>query len=100
MSFNDLVAHRCEKIQATLCKKEEEYAINGDRFHNFRVAARMDGETPEKALKGMWLKHLVSVFDMIAYPGDVTEYMIDEKIGDCINYLILLEGLLRERIDQ
>jgi hypothetical protein len=48
------------------------------------------------------LKHIVSVFDLVQWAdteGDMlTEAVIDEKIGDTINYLILLEGLLLRRI--
>lgn len=93
---------RCKKIEVILGSKAKEYATDTDRYHNFRVAARMANTTPEKALKGMMLKHEVSVNDLIEWsesaPERITEELIDEKIGDNINYLILLEGLLRERI--
>ncbi|MBE9592101.1 MAG: hypothetical protein IMF19_01345, partial [Proteobacteria bacterium] len=49
------------------------------------------------------LKHIVSVFDLVQWAdteGDMlTEAVIDEKIGDTINYLILLEGLLLRRME-
>jgi len=54
----------------------------------------VDDETPERALWGMAKKHLVSVTDLIHGRAEVTPERIDEKIGDMINYLILLEGLL------
>ena len=96
--FNKIVDARCDKIKATLTKKAGEYASDTDRFHNFTVAARMIDTTPEKALKGMMLKHEVSVMDLIEWadvaPEKLTEALIDEKIGDNINYLLLLEGLL------
>jgi len=98
--FEKIVEERLLKIGVTLGVKEKEYASNNDSFHNFRVAARIAGSTPEKALQGMWMKHIVSVFDLIENPGSATAVLIDEKIGDCVNYLILLEGLLRERINE
>lgn len=99
--FERMLEYRIVKIAKVLKNKSIEYAPGSDRFHNFRVAARMDDETPERSLKGMWKKHLVAVFDIIDeldYGKYPTEETIDEKIGDSINYLILLEGLLRDRI--
>jgi len=47
----------------------------------------------------MWTKHLVSVIDMIFdFPAEPEESVINEKIGDSINYLILLEALLKENV--
>jgi hypothetical protein len=100
--FDLVLKHRIEKITSILASKASEYAADTDRYHNFNVAAKMDDETPEQALKGMWKKHLVSVFDLIAWTKDcperITEALIDEKIGDAINYLVLLEGMLRLRV--
>lgn len=98
IDFNKVVEKRTEKISKTLLKKAGEYSKDTNRFHNFDVAARMRGITPELALDGMRLKHVVSVDDMVNNPDMVTVDMIDEKIGDAINYLILLEGLLLRRI--
>lgn len=99
--FDEIITARLEKIKTVLGAKAKEYASPQDRFHNFRVAGRMAGCTPEKALYGMMLKHEVSVVDLIEMadisPDKLNEPLIDEKIGDNINYLILLEGLLRQR---
>jgi len=47
----------------------------------------------------MMLKHIVSVFFFFYWTETddkrITTELIDEKIGDTINYLILLEGLLK-----
>jgi hypothetical protein len=102
--FNVILKARLLKITKTLSSKAEEYADEGDRLHNFKAVAMMDeGETPERALKGMWKKHLVSVFDIINdldYEVLPTVKCIDEKLGDAINYLILLEALIIERINK
>jgi len=99
--FDEILSTRLEKIKTILGAKAKEYASNDDRFHNFNVAGRIAGVTPEKALYGMMLKHEVSVTDLIelagAEPSKLNEAIIDEKIGDNINYLILLEGLLKQR---
>ena len=96
MDFDKVVEERIESIRAVLASKEKEYAKGKDRFHNFNMAARMSSTTPEKALKGMMLKHEVSVQDLIDNPGNATTEIINEKIGDNINYLILLEGMLKQ----
>jgi hypothetical protein len=77
-----------------------DYARGGDKLHNFKAAAEMDGVTPEQAAKGMLLKHWQSLRDLtddmdraVFLPRDVWS----EKIGDAINYLFLLDALVAER---
>ena len=99
--FNEIVDTRCGKITAVLANKAKEYSSAVDRLHNFKVAAQLSRQaiTPEQALFGMLRKHLVSVIDIVEdtaagkYPSQALR---DEKIGDSINYLILLEALLIE----
>lgn len=98
--FNRVVKNRLEVCTAMLVPKGEEYARNGDRLHNFKAAGRMKGESPERALWGMYVKHLVSVVDMITdiEQGKMpSRKLLDEKISDSINYHLLLEGLIFER---
>jgi len=96
--FNKLVKERFGQCEAILCKKADEYASDTDRLHNFKVAARVNQCSPEQALWGMYSKHLVSVMDMFQAPDRVTAEQIKEKIGDSINYHMLLEALLVERL--
>lgn len=98
--FDKIVNERCSAILGTLASKAKEYASNDDRLHNFKEAARLEGIHPIEALQGMLLKHIVSVGDMRRdYVAGKThsDAMINEKIGDHINYLILLEALMKER---
>jgi hypothetical protein len=99
--FDDLVDRRCDLIKSVLMSKAEEYAQGANRFHNFDVAARVNAETPERALWGMATKHLICILDMVALsPKDLamlSNDYLDEKIGDMINYLILLEGMIKLR---
>lgn len=102
--FDKLVDRRISLIKTILHKKGNEYATNDDRFHNFNAAGKKRNQTPEQALMGMMAKHEVSVDDIVEWAGispeRITEKLIDEKIGDNIVYLILLEGLLRKRIGE
>lgn len=95
VEFQEILAERLRKTEEILGVKAREYASGGNRYHNFDVAARLLGVSPEVALWGMMAKHVVSIMDMVE--GDASVAMIDEKVGDAINYLILLEGLLRRR---
>lgn len=101
--FEECIQHRIKGIREVLLAKATEYATENNRFHNFDVAARILNTTPEQALQCMMLKHIVSVFDLVESAGTnsdlLTKQIIDEKIGDTINYLILLEGLLLRRIE-
>lgn len=102
-TFNTLLGNRISKIQAILGQKGKEYSSDTDRLHNFKIAAKLSGAiyvTPEQALFGMLRKHIVSVIDIIddtRFDIRPSDELRDEKIGDCINYLILLEALLAER---
>lgn len=98
-TFDKIVERRILAITTTLASKAKEYAKE-DRLHNFKVAARRLNCTPERALIGMMEKHAVSVMDIVEDIGRGISWpvaVIEEKIGDHINYLILLEALLKER---
>lgn len=93
---------RLEKIRSVLSAKGREYSSDTDMLHNFKVAARIDNSSPEAALWGMAKKHLVSIMDLISAceRGETPSAgMVDEKLGDMINYLILLESLMIERME-
>lgn len=94
--FEIILQNRLKSIQEVLGSKSKEYAQEGDRLFNFKLAAQINGITPEKALWGMATKHLVSVMDLVNGRLEAAPYMINEKIGDLVNYLLLLEAILLE----
>ena len=101
--FDWLVNNQCERIKSSLLIKGEEYrAGDKDAFHNFKVAGARRNITPERALDGMLLKHEVSIADIINNldKGILPDKeLLSEKIKDIINYYILLENLILERLD-
>lgn len=100
--FNEVLETTIKKCVDTLGVKADEYATE-DRLHNFKVAAEIQNCTPITALAGMMAKHTVSVYDLIQKQEQgyvVSREMWDEKIGDSINYLILLSALVQERFDE
>lgn len=93
---------RFDQIRSVLAHKGSEYVPEDDlnRFHNFNTAAAFNNETPERALWGMLTKHLVSLSDMVQeesvnYPA----YVWDEKLGDAVNYLLLLWAMTQHHRD-
>jgi hypothetical protein len=99
--FNRIVQDRIRLIEKTLLLKQAEYADVNDVFRNFKNAGAHLKTTKEKALWGMAIKHLVSIEDMIEVIAIGRGYELDyehvqEKIGDMINYLVLLEAMLTD----
>lgn len=104
ITFGELVYQRVKKIESVLALKGKDYGRE-DRLHQFKEAASKLNCTPERALIGMSIKHDISIsttvvdIELDQYDYVTNEY-IDEKIGDAINYLILLEALIKERLLQ
>lgn len=96
--FDKLVDRRCGLIKQVLKSKSQEYSTGEDRLHNFRKAAEFLRESPTEACLAFMTKHLVSIVDIVK-SGKFTQSLVDEKVGDAINYLILLEGLLAEQLE-
>ena len=100
--FNEFTAQITEHCLNVLVAKRKEYASEKDRMHNFHVSNQLQSmvtvRTPESAAWNLMSKQLVSVIDMLNDPNtQYAEYHIKEKIGDCINYLILMGGMISER---
>ena len=102
--FDKILHRRLESIENTIGVKAKEYVRNDDRLHNFNVGARLTNKTREEVLwEGYALKHLASVFDIIddIREGNIpVDEHVNEKIGDLINYLILLEACIKETISK
>lgn len=87
-----------DQMRQVLLKKAGEYATDDDRLHNFRVAAAFQGCTEQQAALGFLTKHLVSISDMVSQ-GTFKAFPLavwDEKIGDALNYLVLLRAIVEE----
>ncbi len=98
--FEKVTIERVNECLKVMTSKSEQYSTETDKLHNFKVAGELQGCTPEKALGGMMSKHTVSIYDLIndvETGKNIPLEMWDEKIGDHINYLLLLNALVRER---
>jgi len=96
-----ILKNRLYLIEKTAGSKAKEYAHDGDRLSNFKQAANLLHCTPEKALMGFVTKHIVALYDFLneleqGKNQDIEQWL--EKTNDIIVYMILLEGLLIERL--
>ena len=91
---NEILGYCCELL---LSKGVEYNADTDDRLAAFKQAAALERSTPQRALFGMLAKHLVSIQNMTDHRlMDHSQTAWMEKIGDAINYLVLLYGLVVE----
>jgi hypothetical protein len=104
-TFDQIVGKRLDLIKKVLVSKGKEYSTETDVFHNFRAAAGVSfHNAPEKVAWEFMTKHLQSIKDILnhveigGFNGYPSEALVEEKIGDAVNYLILIEGMLKERI--
>lgn len=95
-SFNAIIQAQMDWCMNKLVAKAVEYSEDDDRLHNFRVTAALRDTDMRDAVAGMMAKHTVSVYDMCnAIDLDDLDQW-DEKIGDSINYLLLLRAVVQE----
>jgi hypothetical protein len=97
--FTKKVEKRIDLIRQTLLTKHKEYAKDDNVFRNFDEAAgglSLHGSSSE-VLWSYMTKHLVSIKDIVANGKPAEAEVVSEKIGDVINYLILLEAMLNEQ---
>ena len=97
--FSRRVEKRIDLVRQSLLTKHKEYAKDDNVFRNFDEAAgglSLHGSSAE-VLWSYMTKHLVSIKDIVADNKPVDPAVVSEKIGDIINYLILLEAMLNQQ---
>ena len=76
--------------------KEKENKKAKEIFDSFKKAALLENTTPERVLEGYLTKHIISLYDMLNSEEKFSKERWEEKLGDSINYLVLLRGLLED----
>lgn len=94
--FQTILDDTLEWCRGVLGTKAGEYASEGDRLRNFKQVAHLESKTQAQAVTGLMSKPITSLFDWVAEDQDRTMEEWDEKIGDSINYLVLLKAVLIE----
>lgn len=96
--FNTLVNKRFNKCKKTLLAKANDYATDEERLQNFKDGAVFTCSTPAWYALALVTKHLMALRDLIILrQDDITQEIIDEKLGDIVNYMLLLEAILTEK---
>jgi len=100
--FSKRVEKRIDLVRQTLLTKHKEYAKDDNVFRNFDEAAGGFSlhSTSAEVLWSYMTKHLVSIKDIVAENKSADTAVISEKIGDVINYLILLEAMLNQKAER
>lgn len=98
-AFNDVVNRQVSHCLNLLCAKGSEYAPGTDRLIAFKKAAALQGRTQAQAALGMLAKHLISVVDMIQSKETYSAEKWDEKIGDSINYFLIIRAIVTEETE-
>jgi hypothetical protein len=98
--FELLLASVFNRTQNILASKSKEYATDSDVFASFKKGTGFSFHNePEKVAYEYLCKHLESIKNMLNnLDNPPNKNQINEKLGDAINYLIIIEGLLKERI--
>jgi hypothetical protein len=90
---------RFQKCLDTLNSKTKEYTTADDIFHNFNKASELMDVSPGDVLVSYSLKHFISIRDMIGKNIELpSPEKWDEKMGDFINYMLLLDFMMQERL--
>lgn len=103
--FNIYLEHVLARTKDVLGAKGDEYSYNGGAFENFEEGVGLGFSNSREAVAwGYAVKHIQSVLAMLSKVevGDSThlsDKLIEEKCGDVINYMILIEAMLKERVD-
>lgn len=101
--FDIEVQSTLQNIQELILVKGKEYRRYNNPYHNFEIASRKKNITPEKALDGFLLKHLVSYDDMLddIEQGKLPKIeVVEEKFGDILVYFLIQKAMILERIKQ
>ena len=100
--FNEIFDNTISKCAEVLKAKGNEYSLDYDRLHNFKIAKQLMNSSAVNALGGMMVKHTVSVYDYVdryERGENISLEQWDEKIIDSMNYLILLRAVLIEECE-
>ena len=95
--FNNLNKEMLKECFKTLDFKGHDYtgAAEEDALANFKLVAHTTGLTPLQVWSVYFHKHVDAIMTFIK-KGELKSETIDSRILDAINYLLLLNGLIKE----
>lgn len=99
-TFNANIEARVKQSLDTLYAKNSAYNPDADKLAGFKLAGGLQGITAREALGGMMAKHTVSVYDLIRQKDLASDELWTEKLGDHLNYLLLLSAVVADERDE
>ena len=94
------IEHRINKCKEVLGYKNSEYASQQDVMSNFKNAANFLGVTPEKVAFSYMMKHFESIKSIVYDNKPVTKELYEEKVTDLINYLLLIDAMMMDKLSK
>ena len=94
--FNLLIDKTFIKIEELSATKGSEYAAGSDRLENFKTNGLVFGVPPESVCGIFMDKHYRAIQSFIR-TGIVYSEPIEGRIDDCILYLLLLKGIIKDK---
>lgn len=98
--YSKTIEETLNRCASLLTKKQEEYAPDEDPLANFKKGAKVSGLTEEQVLYMYCVKHLVSIRDIVFGVVPSSRELIQEKTGDIINYMTLLNCITEEKLSE
>lgn len=101
--FEQVFERAVERSKGVLFSKLKEYTSDDDQLESFKTQAGMSlAATPMGIAYELMVKHIYSVRKMVQEFEECGKRpsirLMNEKFGDSINYLILIEALFLESI--
>jgi hypothetical protein len=91
-----------DEIKTILADKSEGYAnrkTTDDRLYNFKAQAEFLHSKPQRELLSLYMKHFIVIRDWIVSGQEYTYNEFEERVIDCINYLILFYMQEKEKYE-
>jgi hypothetical protein len=91
--FDDMI----QKCIRTMETKGKDYTVGtNDRLHNFRTSAEFLGITMEQVWGNYFYKQVAAVFNYVKSGGQSESEPIEDRVMDCIVYLLLFTKIVKE----
>ena len=103
MDINKVIGSRLDSVKELLKKKNKEYSYSSDYFANFDDGSDFGDCSREYALWMYLVKHLSSLKKIVLDTNDgiyADISLVEEKVGDAIAYLVLLEAMMKDREEE
>ncbi|MGC8978829.1 hypothetical protein [Caldisericum sp.] len=91
-NFNNSIENTLQRVKNILTYKNKEYCpTQVDPLQNFARASEILNVPLLDIWRGYWLKHIVSLLEIIENPSAFSVDVVKEKVQDIIAYMCIFE---------